>query len=333
MQPDLGFARWAIPLGTWLGVRVRLNVWFPLILLLFAHWMGWKLGSICTGILLVTVLLHEFAHIFAARWTGGEGDEILLWPLGGLAFCQPAPTFRSHFLIPAAGPLTHVVLCLATLPAVWSAGLVGASLNPTVLPIADLTPGHELRDLLILAFSLNWALLLLNLIPAFPLDGGQMLQAVLAARNGAASARQLSVRVGFFSGIALAIVGLFADGTTIVFLGFFLVTMNLQEMMRLQIEEVYGSEFGHSEGYLPDDSLEDEDEPRAPRLNLWQQWKQNRAAARQERELEARAAATRRLDELLDKINRLGKDALTAEERKFLEQMSSQIRTQHERKG
>lgn len=334
MQPDLGFARWAIPLGTWLGVRVRLNVWFPLVLLLFASWVGWELGLACTLLLLVSVLVHEFAHVLTARGTGVDGNEILLWPLGGLAFCQPAPTFRSHLLTPAAGPLSNLLICLATAPLLWRAGLLGPACNPTVLPISELSQEHLVRDLAALTFSLNWVLLLINLIPAFPLDGGQLLQVVLAERIGPATARQLSVRIGFFSGLILAIVGLLVDVTTMVFLGFFLVTMNLQEMFRLQLEELYGGEFGRGEGFeaRSEYDAEEEDAPE-PRLSLWQQWKLNRAAARQERELEARAAAARRLDELLDKINRLGKDALTAEERTFLEQMSSQIRTQQERKG
>ena len=184
MDSNLGFARWSIPLGTWFRVRVRLNIWFPLLLFLFAHWVGWTLGSLCTLILLVTVIVHEFAHIFAARLTGGDGDEILLWPLGGSAFCRTAPTFRSQFLTPAAGPASNLLLCLVTFPACYQAGLVRAAFVPGVLPISDLTPGHFVRDLLILGFSLNWALVLLNLIPAFPLDGGQMLRAVLTRRIG-----------------------------------------------------------------------------------------------------------------------------------------------------
>jgi Zn-dependent protease len=316
-------------------VRVRLNVWFPLLLIPFAYWFGWQMGVVCALLLLVIVLIHEFAHIFAARLTGGDGDEILLWPLGGLAFCHPAETFRAQFLTPAAGPLANLALCIAAFPAVWSSGLGVAAFNPLALPIAELSAGHLLRDLSVLTFSLSWVLLLLNLLPAFPLDGGQMLQAVLAERLGPATARQLSVRVGFFAGLALALLGLLADVSTVVFLGFFVLIMNLQEAFRLQLEDLYGEELARSdrEWGHSDDGADEEAEPPEPRLSLWQRWKRNRAAARQERELEARAAAGKRLDELLDKINRLGKDALTAEEHKFLEQMSTQMRTQHERRN
>ncbi|MFV0446804.1 MAG: site-2 protease family protein [Planctomycetaceae bacterium] len=332
MQPNLAFARWSLSLGTWLGVRVRLNVWFAILLLLFLHWLGWKLGLICFAIFLVQLIIHEFAHILVARVTGGDGDEILLWPLGGLAFCRPGPTFFSEFWTPGAGPLSNALLCLATLPAVLSAGLLRESLNPTVLPIADLHPQHVARDLLILTFALNWTLVLINLIPAFPLDGGQMLRAVLSRRVGPAIARTASVQVGFGAGILVSLAGVFVESTTMVFLGFFLVNMNLFEMIQLQIEDAYGGDFGRRSDnlYQVDDG---DDEFREPRLSFWQRWKQQRAAARQERELEARAAAARRLDELLDKVHQSGMQSLTSEERKFLEQASSKYRTQQEGKG
>jgi stage IV sporulation protein FB len=327
MQPDLVFARWSLPLGTWLGVRVRLNVWFAILLLLFLHWLGWKLGLICFGLFLVQLIIHEFAHILMARSTGGDGDEILLWPLGGLAFCRTAPTFQSEFWTPAAGPLSNALLCLASLPAVLEAGLLREALNPAVLPIADLHPEHILRDLLVLTFALNWTLVLINLIPAYPLDGGQMLLAVLNRRIGPSTARSVSLQVGFVAGMLLALAGVFAESTTMVFIGFFLVNMNLFGLISSQIEAAYGGEFGRRlDGLYGGET--DEFEQREPRVGIWQRWKQQRAAARQERELEARAAAARRLDELLDKVHRTGMQSLTSEEKKFLEQASNKYRTQ-----
>lgn len=332
MQPGIDFAQWSIPVGRWFGVQVRVHLMLPLAVLLFAHWVGWQLGLICSGLLLLTVLVHEFAHIVAARMTDGDGDTVVLWPLGGLALCRPGPSFASQFLTPAAGPLSHVVICLATLPAVWKAGLVGAALNPTHLPIGQLGPNVAL-DLLVLLFALNWFLLLINLVPAYPLDGGQMLLAVLATRLGVHSARWLSIRVGSIAGLALAVIGLFGEMTTAVFLGFFLITANLMESFRLQLGELYGEGAGGFDiqgGHVAENT--DYELP-TPRVSLWQQWKQNRAAARRERELEARAAATRRLDELLDKIQRDGMASLTAEERRFLDQASNRYRTQQGRQG
>lgn len=328
MQPNLGMAQWAIPLGTWLGVRVRMSFFFPLMVLLYAHWLGWPLGLICFALYFVILLIHEYAHVLVARGTGGEAEEILIWPLGGLAFCRPVVDFRSQFLTPAAGPLANFLICLATLPAVLAAGVLRDALVPTVLPLHAVDTEHLLRDLCVLTFALSWVLLLINLLPAFPLDGGQMLQAVLARRMGVGLSRPLSVRVGFWAGLILGVIGLLLDHTTIVFLGFFLVVMNLGEIFRLQLEEVYGERYdvGYGAAGLSDD--EEEAGAPQPRLSLWQQWKQNRAAARRERELEERAAAARRLDELLDKVHREGLQSLTPEERRFLDRASNQYRTQ-----
>ncbi len=327
MQPDLGFSRWAIPLGTWGGVRVRINIWYPLVFLLLVHWLGWESGLLCGAILFVTTLVHEFFHIAAAHLTGGDGDEILLWPLGGLAFTRPAPTFTSRFWTPAAGPISQIVICLLTLPAVLQADLLRESLSPIYLPIGSL--GEPLwRDVLILTFALNWLLLLVNLIPAFPLDGGQMLRAILARSMGWNQAKGLSVRVGWIAGAILAFVGLLIDQTMVVFLGFFLVLMNIQEFFHQQINDIYGEGYAgydFADGYGP---LEEPVEPEAPRPGFWTQWKQNRAAARRERELEARAATARRVDELLDKVHQQGMNSLTDEERRFLAEASVQYKTQ-----
>ena len=63
------------------------------------------------AIFLASLLVHEFCHVFAVRLTGGVGNEVLIWPLGGLAFVQPAGHFRSQFFTPAAGPFANLIVC------------------------------------------------------------------------------------------------------------------------------------------------------------------------------------------------------------------------------
>src|SRR5436190_1868273 len=113
---------WSISLGTWFGVRIRVSVFFPLMLIWLWFRLGLNLGSAVGGLLFGSVLLHEFGHILAANATGGSGDEVVIWPLGGLALVDNRGSTRSMILTAAAGPAVNLVLCLFTLPAVYFAG-------------------------------------------------------------------------------------------------------------------------------------------------------------------------------------------------------------------
>ncbi len=113
------------------------------------------------------VLLHEFGHALACRSVGGVANRIVLWPLGGVAFVSPPPRPGPVLWSIAAGPLVNVALVPVTLLAVWlfPGGAEGAA--------SDL--GHFCS-----ALALANALLLgFNLLPIYPLDGGQILQALL----------------------------------------------------------------------------------------------------------------------------------------------------------
>jgi len=182
---------------------VRVSTFFPL--LAFVMW--WKLSSpamaaAVTGLLFVSVLLHEFGHVFAAQHTGGFGDEILIWPLGGLAFVEPAKSFRSQFLTAAAGPLVNLGLCALAFPFVLYSAQIAEVWNPLVLPRVDLKD-HVLQDLWILTFSLNWFCLLLNLVPIFPLDGSRMLQAWLNVHCSPPTIVEIMIKVALVAAVAL----------------------------------------------------------------------------------------------------------------------------------
>ena len=92
MNHQDSFAFWSFPLGNWFGVQVRISWFFPLLIAYFLIKPDYTvaMGVAVSCVLVVSVLLHEFGHILGARLTGGSGNEILLWPLGGLAFVRPA---------------------------------------------------------------------------------------------------------------------------------------------------------------------------------------------------------------------------------------------------
>src|SRR5687768_14584198 len=83
---------------------------------------SWQDAAMLMGLLFLSVLLHEFGHCFAARYMDGEADEILLWPLGGLAMCRSLPhTPLAHFVVAAGGPLVTLGLCLISAGALFFA--------------------------------------------------------------------------------------------------------------------------------------------------------------------------------------------------------------------
>ena len=94
------FLHWSFPLGTWFETHVRASIFFPVLLLAICWPLGWELGLAVGAILFVSVVLHEFGHVFGARMTGGSAHEILLWPLGGLATVQPASVLAVPLLLP-----------------------------------------------------------------------------------------------------------------------------------------------------------------------------------------------------------------------------------------
>jgi stage IV sporulation protein FB len=311
-------------LGTWWRTHVRVSWFFPLILVALVIRLGLPLGVTCCLLLFVSVIVHEFFHVFGARLTGGEASEILIWPAGGLAYTQPGPSFRSEFLTIAAGPLANVLIALLMLPVVMSAGQLGHVWHPIMLPHVEL--GDDiLRDWGVLLFALNVKLVYINLLPVLPLDGGRMLQVILSQSYDP----RIVHKVGLWTGIAVAVVmalvgfGIEPDnGISLVSLAALVFCMNYIEMIKLTIREQLGgmgSEFGYdfSEGY----SSLDADEPKR-RPGMIEQWKSNREAKRRQREAAERAAEETQLDALLDKVHQHGMDSLSPSEQRFLKQAS-----------
>jgi Zn-dependent protease len=414
---------WSVPLGRYFGAVVRLHILFPIVALGLILRVAvqkdaapgmWIEASILMGLLFVAVLLHEFGHLFGARAVDGDCQEILIWPLGGLASCEVPHTPRANFICAAAGPLVNLLLCLlcvailatqSLLPSFkpwmnpyypvvynWSearyygsmggrgdlltfTGYKDANGQP-INPPADktnsflvhpdqveFTKGKEAKDhpyrvvtergehesgyyvdfeqmpasragwvvLLTRFFWVNWFLFLLNLIWAFPLDGGRLLQSVWWAWTG--DYRRATLSAIFFGFIWMFIILLYALTATEqvlpLCLAFFIYVSCRRQWILLETggeESLFGYDF--SAGYT---SLE-RDQPSGPptpprrRQSWWQRWLQRRAARKLQRELEQREAEERRMDELLEKIQRLGRDSLTDEERRFLTRVSARYR-------
>ena len=199
---------WSLTIGRIAGTAVRIHITF----LLFLAWIGfsaWQRHGVQAavesvafiGLLFGCVLLHEFGHIFAARRYGIATPEVTLLPIGGVASLQRLPTKPSEELIVAlAGPAVNIVIGFVLL-------LTLGSLQPEALKAID-------DDHISLAARLaaaNLFLAVFNLIPAFPMDGGRVLHALLAMRMGGPAATAIAARIGHALAFAFGFAGLFGN--------------------------------------------------------------------------------------------------------------------------
>jgi len=150
--------------------------------------LGWNIAEYLA--LFAIVLLHEFGHSLACRQVGGSANEIVLWPLGGVAFVSPPPRAGAVLWSIAAGPLVNVVLLV--LLTVANPFLHGLSLSASAL--------HFVRQL----WWINFVLLAFNMLPVYPLDGGQILRALLWFVMGRARSLFVAAILGVAGTLGLA---------------------------------------------------------------------------------------------------------------------------------
>jgi Zn-dependent protease len=142
--------------------------------------------------LFAMVTLHEFGHAFACRQVGGKSDQIVLWPFGGVAFVNAPQRPGATLWSVAAGPLVNVVL----LPVI-----IGAGYACRAAGLLDDNP--DLVRFLRALLYIDVTLLVFNLLPVYPLDGGQILRSLLWYPFGRARSLQVATLVGLVGGVAL----------------------------------------------------------------------------------------------------------------------------------
>jgi Zn-dependent protease len=165
--------------------------------------------------LFVIVLLHEFGHALACRQTGGHADRIVLWPLGGIAFVDPPRRAGAMLWSIAAGPLVNVIL----LP-ILSVALM------LMRPDLDADPS-DLSLLVSHVWQINLGLLIFNMLPVYPLDGGQILRALLWFPLGEIRSLQIASVIGLVGAVVLAALALLLQimqPIWVVVLAFFLIS-------------------------------------------------------------------------------------------------------------
>src|SRR5437763_6159815 len=158
------------------------------------------------------VLLHEYGHALACRQVGGIANRIVLWPLGGVAYVDPPPRPGATLWSIAAGPLVNVVLFFV----LTLTGMLGRSHGWfAAVP--------NIHTLLRAICYINLGLLTFNLLPIYPLDGGQILRSLLWFVLGRARSLMVAVSIGFIGVAGLIALALWIHSTWFVVLSFFIL--------------------------------------------------------------------------------------------------------------
>lgn len=225
---------WSFPLGTVKGTTIRVHLTF----LLFLVWIGGThylrggaaaaaAGVLFMALLFTCVLLHEFGHVAAARRYGVQTPDITLLPISGVAQLERIPEKPGEELVVAlAGPAVNVAI--AALLALALGGVPSASDGMEVE-----NPG---MGLLARLFWVNVSLVLFNLIPAFPMDGGRVLRALLAYRLGYTRGTRIAASIGQAVAFGLGLLGLFGN-PLLLFVALFVYMGAASEASAVQLRE------------------------------------------------------------------------------------------------
>ena len=200
--------KWSFKIGRFAGIDVYMHFTFLLLIswVALVHWrQGQSVAAVIGGVTFILVIflcvvLHEFGHALTARRYGIQTRDIILLPIGGVARLQKIPTDPIQELwVALAGPAVNIAIAIALF--MWLK--VTASLEP--LQVLTVTGGPFLERIM----AVNIFLVIFNMIPAFPMDGGRVLRALLATRKDYARATQIAANIGQGIAVLFGFIGIF----------------------------------------------------------------------------------------------------------------------------
>ncbi len=281
----------------WAYFIIPISWIFPALLDVRADPSGLLDAVVIVLLLTVSILLHELAHAMTGRAFGARVDSITLWALGGFTELSGMST----------APRAHVLMALAGPACTWALAGLGYALSGMPEPVG--------RYMSAVAFFGTW-MGVLNLVPAYPLDGSQALGAALRARMGQARSDLLTARIGIVAAAGIVLYGLLQGQPFLVIIGIMSALFSYDLLQRNRFA-------GYAGG--PGTSAAGGDDVRLWRLKkseLDAEIKRRRAADRADREVRER------VDELLRQINEKGMDSLTEKDRSFLDAAARRFRKQ-----
>jgi Zn-dependent protease len=225
--------RWQWKLGTFAGIDVFVHATFLLLIgwIGYSHWLQYgTIEKVIEGIgfiliLFLCVVLHEYGHALTARRYGIKTRDITLYPIGGVARLERLPDKPIEELwVAIMGPAVNVVIAVIL--------YAYLSLSRGLVPMTDLTVASG--SFLTRVMAVNITLVLFNLIPAFPMDGGRVLRALLAMRMDYVRATQIAANIGQALAFLFGLVGLFGN-PFLLFIAFFVWIGASQEASMVQM--------------------------------------------------------------------------------------------------
>lgn len=214
---------WSFKIGTVAGISVKIHFTF-LLLLIWIAVLAFREESRVFALLLPSiffcVVLHEFGHALVGRGFGVGTRDITLYPIGGVAMMEKRPKPAQEFWIALAGPLVNVFIAVV----LYGIARFGYGRVPSIE--AGLLGTNYLDGL----FVANLILPAFNMIPAFPMDGGRVLRALLAMKLPALKATQIAASIGQVLAMLFGFWGLLSGNILLVFVAFFVFLGAAQEV-------------------------------------------------------------------------------------------------------
>ena len=230
----------AFKIGTFWQIPVKIHWSFGLLLLFVLYTaftnglkMWQSIGFVFYVLLLfLCVVLHEYGHALTARRYGVITRDILLSPIGGVARLESMPDKpKQEFFIAIAGPIVNIIIATIL-------GLILFFTTGQIFPDVNDFRFDDPAEFVRYIAWMNLALFMFNLIPAFPMDGGRILRALLAAKLGKVRATHIAMRIGRILAIGFVIFGIFNQQLILAMIGLFIFMMAGQEYEQTRVMSI-----------------------------------------------------------------------------------------------
>jgi Zn-dependent protease len=293
-------------------------------------------GLLTVGVLLGSVALHELGHALAALRVGGKVDAIVLGPVGGLISPRVPDEPETKLFVALAGPIVHLLVAVLAAIALALAGntqLLGL-LNPLATPEDLVEPGGMGLVAAKLTLWINWLLMLLNLLPAYPFDGGPIFRAMLWPALGRRTAGVVTARIAMGLAVVLCAGSLATLGREypasvpmwipLVTLGIFLFFSARQDLAATdaddQVDQLAGYQVNSGGLDLLDAMWASDDEDEGVLVEHQQRTQP------EQNEQSGEATEDARVDDILARLHNSSWDALSPEEVAILQRASQRYR-------